>query len=330
MNRVEIYVPSSTANVGPGFDAWSMGFDNPKLMVTAEIIPNGIEVVVDSRCTAPGDRKLGWIGQRALEHFREKHRIKDGIRVVYKDVGGDYPVGGLGRSGAEDIGGLLAGHVLFEKRLSREKLIRYAALFEGHADNVASSANGNFNVVVIPPGKPVNLGSREVKCYKVPDNLGAVICSPSHEKADGTEGRRKVLPEYVSRQDFVTHTGRVSVAAAELALGNTDEFLRFIWEDIYHEPSRADAGSFGNFNATELTEEKRMLYDKFGVAWVVSGAGPRMLGLYNKNRYPDGVISAIAPELGDWYKRRGMTIELMEMKIASEGAYGYAQRVYNF
>ena len=34
MAQVELFVPSSSANVGLGYDVWCLGLDYPKLMVT--------------------------------------------------------------------------------------------------------------------------------------------------------------------------------------------------------------------------------------------------------------------------------------------------------
>ncbi len=326
MGSAKIVVPSSSANCGPGYDIWCVGTEKPYLSVACERTTGGIEIDCKSPYQPPQGRQLGYAGRKAAEQFLRDFGIKEGVRIRYEDSEDGYPTGGLGRSGAEIVGALLAAALAYDKKLSREDLIGLSHEIEGHPDNVAASINGRFNVIAQSPYTSRLLVDR----YDVPENLGLAIGFSSHKKTGGTEAGREVLREPVPATDFVAQTGIVSMLTAALVSGNTDRALEVIWGDRFHEPRRADVEFYGKFGFQWLAELKRQLFADFHVGWCVSGAGPNMQAWYKKDEYSAGIVPVIERVIVPRFRERGIEMNLKEMQIAREGAYDYAQREYGF
>jgi homoserine kinase len=326
MDEVTIEVPSSSANVGLGYDIWCLGLDRPKLSVTYTRLPRrGIEVEVKSHFKPPEGRFLGHAGKAALENLLQEMNIDEGGHLLFEDSSyGGYPVGGLGRSGAEAVGAVLAGAVINKKRLTRDQVIQYAAKGEPgeHKDNVAASTNGRFNIVVQPP----HTIQPKVLFHNVPQNLGIMIGRSSHQKTTGTEGMRKVLQEPISTEDYVAQIGLVSAATACLIGDDVDGFLELVWGDRFHEPRRANIGGYGRFNAEDFVELKHRLWKESSVALNVSGAGPSMQILFNSDRPTAGI--ALNRLIVPWFAERGIKLDTFDAYVAKKGAYDYAQSRY--
>ncbi len=323
---VTILVPSSTANIGPGFDIWAVGTKNPYLRVTCTKAESGVKIECRSPCQAPEGRVLGYAGRLAASELLKESGINKGVRILYEDSDDGYTVGGRGRSGAEIVGAVLSIAVAYDLRLSLQELIELSFRVEGHPDNVAASMNGGFNIMTTSPYDNRLLVDR----YELPENLGLAIGFSSHQKTGGTEERRRVLARPVPKDLLVHQTGLASMVTAALLTGNTDRFLELVWGDRFHEPRRANKGCYGDFNAREFEGLKRYLFETFHVGLSVSGAGSDMDVWYNKDRHPNGIVDEISPTFVPWFKNHRITMSLKEMETAREGAYAYAQRVYGY
>ena len=327
MDQATIIVPSSSANVGLGYDIWCLGLQRPVLKVTCTRQPAGVELEPAlSPFTPPPGRVLGHAGVTALERFLKDSGIREGVRLLYEDEG--YPTGGLGRSGAEAVGAVIGAAALFEKKLSRSEVVLAAARAEpdGHMDNVAASTSGGFNVIATSP----DTGQPAADVYAVPGDLGIAVGYSSHKKDGGTEGLRRALRRPVPARDFVAQGGLVSAATAALVTGDTARFLDLVWGDRFHEPRRADIGGYGNFNAAGLAALKRSLFKQFHVALNISGAGPNIQLLYSKGQHRDGIAGAVSAAVLAWFKDRGIEMSIQATEVATEGAYDYARREYGY
>lgn len=326
MDQVTIIVPASSANVGLGYDVWCLGLARPVLRVTSARRPSGVTLEARSPMTPPEGRRLGHAGQTALQRFLSDAGIQGGASLLFEDDG--YPVGGLGRSGAEAVGAVIATAVLYDKKLTRTEVVLAAARGEPgeHKDNVAASTNGRFNIIAVSPDTWAPI----VDVYPVPEDLGIAIGISSHKKTQGTSGMREVLTRPVPAEDFVAQAGLVSAATAGLVTGNTVRFLELVWGDRYHEPRRADVGGYGAFTAADLTELKRRMFRDFQVALNISGAGPNIQLLYHKPRHPQGIAGAAADAVTSWFRERGMSLAVQPTEVANEGAYDFVARHYGY
>ncbi len=324
MDLVTLTIPSSSANVGLGYDVWCLGLEEPRLRVTASRRPQGVLMEARSPLSPPQGRALGYAGKVAAEALLKERGVKEGLDLYYEDEG--YPVGGLGRSGAEAVGAVLAAALLYGQPLTRDEAIAAAARGEPgeHMDNVAGSLNGRFSIIARSPGT----GALTVDVYDPPPDLGIAIVYSSHQKTSGTAGMRTAVEGPVAPADFVTQMGLVSAATAALVSGNTSRFLELSWGDRFHEPRRAHVGGYGGFSAADLAAIKQRLFQEHRVALNISGAGPNLQVLYSTWEHPEGIAGEIGPLLAEWGARYGLRLEMRRSAIAAEGAYAAAVKDY--
>ena len=327
MEQISIVVPSSSANVGLGYDIWCLGLEQPQLKVTyTKRTRPGIEFEAKSPYQPPTGRELGYAGHVALDKFLKERGINEGAHLYYEDDG--FPVGGLGRSGAEAVGAIMAAAVIYGIKLSRNDVVIASAKGEPdeHKDNVAASTNGRLNIIV--PSTPYT-SKPSVDFYDVPEDLGLAIGFSSYQKTS-TEAGRKVVRRPVKVKDFVEQTGLISAATAAIVTGNTERFLELVWGDRFHQPRRAHVRFYGDFDDNDFTGLQRKLFEEFHVAWDASGAGPNMQAKYTRKQYPNGIVESISSVVVPWFADRGINLKLEEKVLAKEGAYDYAQRHYNY
>ncbi len=283
-------VPASAANIGPGFDAISLGLETPSLMLELEYLGGGRGIIVEvegayaDKVPRPYEETSAL---KALRAFMRSRGIEGSFRVRI-DAG--IPIAkGLGSSGAEAVGAVVAADALLGLGLSVEEKILLAASAEpgSHADNVVASLLGGFNIVDISENEVFYLH------IKPPRELGIVVVVPEFEK-ESTEAARSVLDRRPGLSEYSHAVSRSSMISAALALGRLDLALRLIPLDPYVEVARANAGMYGHgYDWPKLEEEKRYLMREYGVALCISGAGPSRLLLYDKTRVGERLNDAV-------------------------------------
>ncbi|MDI7247114.1 MAG: homoserine kinase [Bacillota bacterium] len=144
---VEVRVPASTANLGPGFDTVGMALELFNVVrMSTTTTTGGLEITVlgDSR-----DLPLDWtnlVARSAAVLFEEVGVPVPGLRIHVQQR---IPVSrGLGSSAAGIVAGLLAANALAGFPLGDDEVFRLAVEIEGHPDNVAAALFGGFVVSV--------------------------------------------------------------------------------------------------------------------------------------------------------------------------------------
>jgi homoserine kinase len=153
---------------------------------------------------------------------------------------------GLGSSAAATVAGLLAASAIVGRgagadaadaqagveaagALSVATILRLAAGFEGHPDNVAPALLGGVVASLALDDRV------EAIRLAVPSGLVIVLFIPDAPLS--TAAMRAVLPASVPRADAVANLGRVAIGVAGLAAGRLD-VLGLLTEDRLHEPYR--------------------------------------------------------------------------------------------
>jgi len=210
-----VRVPASSANLGPGFDAFAAALS---LHVELEVVETGRFRVLTDLDIARDRRNLC---VRAFETLHPADRFEFRIRS-------EVPLaGGMGTSAAALVAGVMAADSLFELDAD---LLGLATRLEGHPDNVAAALLGGFVV-----SADLEEGIESVR-FDAPRDLRAVLFVPDRRLP--TDEMRRVLPERVPRADAVANLGRVALGVAGIATGRY-ELLRSLSLDRLHEPYRA-------------------------------------------------------------------------------------------
>jgi homoserine kinase len=239
-----VRVPSSSANLGPGYDVLAAAL-SPALELEVEE-----EGEFSVECDVPGvalDRT-----NLCVRAFERLHPA-DGLAFrIHSEI---PPAAGLGSSAAAIVAGLAAADHLYELDAP---LFEHARELEGHPDNVAAALNGGF-VVVAGDAEPVRLDP--------PHELEGVIVVPEHEVE--TAAARAALPGEVPLADAVENVGHAALLVLGLSKGDLSLIARGL-ADALHQPRRRHLYP----RSMELVERAGELG---ALGATISGAGPTVL-----------------------------------------------------
>ena len=242
--RRRVRVPASTANLGPGYDAFGAALS---VHLELEVEETG-ELRVE--CDLPGvpcDRSNLCV--RAFEMLKPA----DGLTFRIKS---DIPVSaGLGSSAAAIVAGLVAADHMYELDAP---LFELAAELEGHPDNVAAALLGGF--VICTRGEPPHR-------FQPKAGLEGVIVTPPDPVA--TADARAALPAEVPIEDAVHNVAHAALLVRGLSTGDLSLIARGL-SDRIHQPRREPLYP----RSMELLRQAA----GFGaVGASISGAGPTVL-----------------------------------------------------
>ncbi len=256
--KVDVVVPATTANIGPGFDCLGAAltlynrFSFQRGSTDLSIRYRGMDHVSQNK-----DNLVYRAFCRAFEVA--------GVRIPALDLEIELNVPlsrGLGSSATAIVAGLLGANALGELGLEFGTLLQLAIAMEGHPDNVVPAMKGGCQLSVS--------GSPWTFC-EVPwhDSVGILAVVPDFKVA--TETARQVLPQTVSLSDAVFTAAHLGLLIRGLAEGQGD-WLKAALHDRLHQPARLDL--IPGFRAVHLAATQAGAY---GV--VISGAGPTLLAL---------------------------------------------------
>ena len=189
MKKATVRVPATTANLGPGFDAFGCAL-NLYTDVTFEETDCGLEITgCDEAFTGPDN--LAYVSYCAVlaSMSEEVHGIKIHIES-------NIPVcRGLGSSAALLVAGAIGANVLRGNRLSTQGLLNITNAMEGHPDNLAPALYGGLTASMVDNGLPVTVN------FPLHEQWEFLALIPEFDLA--TTLARSVLPEQVSRADAI-------------------------------------------------------------------------------------------------------------------------------
>jgi homoserine kinase len=258
--RVQVSVPATSANLGPGFDALGLALSLHNEVVAEE--SDGITVRIDGE----GADRLARSGDNVVAR---------GVRLAYEETGRAFKgcaltcvnriptARGLGSSAAAWVGGLVAGNALLGGPLSKDALLALAARAEGHPDNVAAAVLGGLTVSWAAPAGVAAVAQ------PVPPSLAWVVLIPA--VTSSTAEARALLPRSVPREDAVFNVQRVALLLASLQAGRTDT-LGAALDDRLHQPYRLKLFPW-------LPDVAAAARAAGALGCVLSGAGPALLAV---------------------------------------------------
>jgi len=295
---IQVTVPASAANLGPGFDALAIAFEMRDIYV-AQILD---EELFDVDVTGEGAEEVKRDG---------KHLVIKAMMRGFEFMGGkprgialralnQIPHGrGLGSSAAAIVGGLNLARFLVlsgNSLMSDEDLIALATDLEGHPDNVAAAALGGAIISWMEDrvGVPTGCAAR----FSVDASIRALLLVPNSQLSTGKA--RKLLPENISHQDATKNSGRAALLVHALSV--RPDLLFAATEDFLHQKYRREAMP----KSVDLVNKLRGA----GVAAVISGAGPSVLVFHNSS----------AAEHDDIIRSAGDSFRPIDVEISPSGA----------
>ncbi len=228
MRGVQVKVPASAANLGPGFDSLGMALKLYNRVVVQVLDREDLEIEIEGEGEEVISLDKDNIVYRAMVRgFDEAGVPIPGLSIFLEN---NIPISrGLGSSAAARIAGLTAARHLSKGKYSDSRVIDIASELEGHPDNAVASLVGGF--VVSSKGD----GGVEYIRLEPPQDLKFVVAVPNFELA--TEKARRVLPENVSLENAVHNLSRTALLVASF-VSRDYEYLKSATEDLLHQPYR--------------------------------------------------------------------------------------------
>ncbi|MFI5698202.1 homoserine kinase [Kribbella sp. NPDC051586] len=299
-DQVRVRVPATSANLGPGFDAFGLALT---LYDDLVVTPGGSGVTV----------QVGGCGEGEVP-LDETHLVVRSIRAGLEALGASVPGftvkcenriphgRGLGSSSAAIVGGLAAAYALAGEPVDRERLVLLANEIEGHPDNVAAAALGGFTIAWTEGegrGRAVKLDPA--------DGLAAVAYVPGNRVL--TKEARGLLPGVVSHSDAAANAGKAALLVA--AMTGRPELLLTATEDRLHQEYREPA-------MPESLALVRKLRGS-GLAAIVSGAGPTVavLGGHDGRSAGHGDVFGGTPDAPDGWTKYELGIDPVGVQVWS-------------
>ena len=254
MKRVTIRVPATTANLGPGFDAFGCAL-NLYTDVTFEETDCGLEITgCDEAYTGPDNMAY-------TSYCAVLASLSEEVRGVKIHIESQIPIcRGLGSSAALLVAGAMGANVLRGNKLSTQGLLNITNAMEGHPDNLAPAFFGGLTASMVDNGLPVTVS------FPLHPDWEVIALIPDFNLP--TTLARSVLPKDVSRADAIYNISHGAMVLKALELGD-EKLLRNAMQDKLHQNYRRSL--IQDYDAIEA------LVRTTGAAFCLSGAGPTLL-----------------------------------------------------
>ena len=270
VSKITVRAPSSTANLGPGFDTFGLAIDAFYDEVTLTKTKKGITIVTDDNIpTNPENNTAGLV----VKNMKKKLKIKSGVEIQIKK---GIPAGfGMGSSAGSAAATAVAFGKLFKIKLNSDQLVEFAGFGEKasagtiHYDNVAASVLGGF---VIVKTNPLNVISIDP-----PANLRMCVAVPKIDvPKKKTKVSRGVIPKKVKLTDAVLNLSNASAIVAGF-IKKDPELIGNSIKDVIVEPARQHM-----IPGYEKVKQNALKAGAYGVT--ISGAGPSIIA-FSKNSF---------------------------------------------
>ena len=255
MKRVTIRVPATTANLGPGFDAFGCALSLYTDVTFEETDDFGLTITgCDEAYTGPDN--LAYTSYCAV-----LASLNEEVRGVKIHIDAHIPIcRGLGSSAALLVAGAMGANVLRGNRLSTQGLLNITNAMEGHPDNLAPAFYGGLTASMVDSGLPVTVN------FPLHPGWEFLALVPDFDLP--TSLARSVLPEQVSRGDAIYNVSHGAMVLKALELGD-EKLLRNGMQDKLHQ----------NYRKKLIPDYEKIeaLVRTTGAAFCLSGAGPTLL-----------------------------------------------------
>lgn len=258
---IEIKVPATTANIGPGFDCLGLALNLYNIFYIEEI-ENGLII---EGCDSEFQNKNNLVYTSMLKCFEKLDYSFKGVKIVIEN---NIPVSrGLGSSASCILAGVIGANEIAGGQLNINEIFQLASEIEGHPDNIAPALFG---------GMTVSISHNNTALYnKIPIVKGLKFCALFPNFKLSTEKARAVLPNEIPYKDAVFNVGRASFLLSCLVNGKF-ELLNIACRDRLHQHYRGKL--IDDYNEIITKCENLNCLGVF-----LSGAGPTIMVILDEN-----------------------------------------------
>lgn len=278
---IEVTVPATSANMGPGFDSIGIALNLYNRFLMDE--SDHLDISAANGENIPKDES-NLVYQCAKRVYDICGKPLHGLRLVENCR---IPqTRGLGSSSACTVAGLLGANALLGGPLHQENIIDLAAAIEGHPDNSTPAILGGFCTALLEYGK--------VWSVRVPiaDKVDFVAFIPNFELS--TERARQAIPKNIPHKDAVFNLSRAALLTGSLVTGDLHN-LQVAVGDCLHQPYRFSLIPDGE----DVVKSAKGLG---ALGAFLSGAGPTIVAMVDKEdkTYYSRACMYFADRFPDW------------------------------
>ena len=297
-NPIQVQVPATSANLGPGFDSFGLAFGMYDRYVAQILDEGGLDIDVTGEGSDEVPRTDKNLLVKAINKgFDYLGGRPKGLAVRALNV---IPHGrGLGSSASAIVGGLVLARSLVltgTDKMSDEVLLNLATDMEGHPDNVAAALYGGATIAWQDLVKAKSVAH----AVHLPVDPRIKVMAFIPASALATSKARKMLPESIPFADAQRNTSNAAIMTQALTI--RPDLLFTATEDFLHQSYRQEAMPSSFALMTKLRAA--------GIAAFISGAGPTVLALHTEG---DDETTQLA-------RAGGAKFEGKSLEIASRGA----------
>lgn len=257
---MQILVPATSANIGPGFDALGLALE---LHNTVEITRANFASV--SILGEGKDNALLKKNNIFLAIFNEIYvkltGKKDTFRMIFTN---QIPFSrGLGSSSAVITSAIASAYAAAGFKADKSVILNQALIYENHPDNIAPATLGGFVSSVVENGKVKSLKKH------LSADIKAVVVIP--DKPMSTNESRAKLPKNFTMSECVSNLSHAAFLTACFFSENY-ELLRTAAKDVMHEQIRMQS-------LPELFEVRKIAYENGALLSTLSGSGSSFLNI---------------------------------------------------
>lgn len=270
---IEVRVPATSANVGPGFDCMGLAV-NAYASFRFSVIDTGLSI---TGCPKQWQNEQNLVYQACLKVFSKCGKEISGLAIEI-DASEVPEARGLGSSAVCIVGGVVGANALLGSLLSKEEMLELCTEMEGHPDNVAPALYG---------GLTVSFCERE-RVFTVKNHVHErfVFCALIPDYPVLTAEARNVLPKQVSFHDALFNIGRCAVLAKGFSDGDT-ELVAHACDDVLHQPYRK--GLIPDYDEVDCLAKKHQ-----ALTWYISGSGSTMMLIFDQKEKAKDLMQEVS------------------------------------
>lgn len=291
VNFCEARAPSSTANLGPGFDVFGLGLDlfYDIVSISKSATKNGkIKITLENNNKIPSIAEENSASLSVMK-IAQKYKIKNDLDIrITKGV----PIGlGLGSSAASSAAAVTAFNELFRCKLTENELLDFAAEGEvssagvKHYDNVVASLFGGFVIVRTFP-------TLQFVRINTPKDLILVVSVPQMvTPVKKTKLARSLIPKTIPIEDHTRNLANACMMVSGFLYQDTKLLTSGI-NDIIVEPARKIL--IPGYEKLKLNAIR-----SGALAVTISGAGPSMIAFTNSAKKAHKIAKSMEQVFAD-------------------------------
>lgn len=271
---VEVRVPASSANLGPGFDSVGCALGVWDTCVATVVHDRGLVVRVSGEGAGVVPLDATHLVHRAMRAAWEELGVQPPAGLVL-DCHNTVPHGrGMGSSATAIVTGIVAAQALHDVSRGTQGApdldfaCSLASRLEGHPDNASASVHGGVTL----SWSEERSGATTTVHLPVHRDVEPVVFAPESQLS--TAKARSVLPQQVRLADAAANSGRAALLAH--AIGASPEHLLAATREWLHQEARRPSYPASMALVDALRAQ--------GHAAVISGAGPSVLVLATRDR----------------------------------------------